>query len=166
MRIHELFMKYDYKKMRDEVRAIVRQACYAPENYFGPTTWNYHIESVVEHSLDLGKKLGADLEVLELAALLHDYASLLGKKELYKEHHKYGAEKAGEILTKLNYSDDKIKKVKNCIFSHRGSVKEKKNSLEEKILASADAMSHITELSDMFYLTYGIHKYDTQEGAK
>ena len=27
-------------------------------------------------------------------------------------------------------------------------------------------MAHITELADMFYLTYGVHKQKTKEGAE
>jgi len=46
---------------------------------------------VVKHSLKLGKQLKADLEVLELAALFHDYANLVDNKKFDKEHHRYGA---------------------------------------------------------------------------
>lgn len=157
--------KYNYKKIRSEVLKIAREACYSPKNKFTETVWDYHIVPVVEHGLRLGKKLKADLEIIELAALLHDHASLVDEK-LYEKHHIHGAEFADKFLTELNYSKDKIKHIKECILSHRGSVSRKKESLEARILASADAMSHITELADMFYLTFGVHKYKTPEGVK
>jgi len=107
----------------------------------------------------------ADLKVLELAALLHDYASILDPS-FVKNHHVHGARLAGEVLKKLKVSPEKVKVIQNCIMSHRGSIKSERKSIEEKILASADAMSHFTELASMFYLAYGVHKLKTKEGAQ
>ena len=152
---------------------MVKEACYSKNNKFGNTVWLYHILPVVEHSLNLGKELKGSsagslqvkLEVLELAALLHDHAGTSNYK-FYKNHHTQGAKIAGEILRGFDFPADKIKRIQECIISHRGSVNLKKKSIEAKILASADAMSHITELFDMCYLTFNIHKYETLEGAR
>jgi len=157
-------MSYNYNKIKSEVRKLVKEASYSQSNKFGSSVWQYHIIPVVNHSLKLGRKFRADLEVLELAALLHDYASLVNCR-LYKNHHLHGAGKAQKILSKLGYPEDKIEQVKDCIVSHRGSVKIKPKTLEAQIIASADAMSHITELVDLFYLTFGIHKFKTKQGA-
>ncbi|MFA4941365.1 MAG: HD domain-containing protein [Patescibacteria group bacterium] len=157
--------KYNYKKIRDEVKRIVKDACYSANNNFSYTAWQYHIVPVAKHSLHLGKILKADLEVLELAAYLHDYSGILNYK-FYKKHHLHSARLADKILNDLDFPSEKIDLIKKCIINHRGSVEMKKKSLEEKILASADAMSHFTELADMFYLAFGIHKYKTREGAK
>lgn len=156
--------EYNYKKIRDEVKKIVKAACYSPSNKYKETAWSHHILPVVKHSLTLGKKLKADLEILELSAYLHDYASIYNF-DYASEHHIYSAKLGGEILNNLKFPEDKIKRVKQCILSHRGSKPRDKKFLEDKILASADAMSHFTELADMMYLTYGVHKYHTVEGA-
>ena len=148
-----------------QARKIVKHACYSPKNKYGKSTWDYHISPAVKYSLILGKKLKADLEVLELSALFHDYACLISSK-LYPKHHIHSAKLAEEILTKLNLPPDKIKRVKECILCHRASIKLGKKSIEAKILASADAMSHITELVDMFFLTFNIHGFNSHEGAK
>lgn len=108
----------------------------------------------------------ADLEVLELAALLHDYANLVDAKKYAEEHHYYGAKFAEDILKNYSYPQKKIERIKDCILSHRGSKKIPHKSLESRILASADAMSHISELADMFFLTYGIHKFGSLEGSR
>lgn len=157
-------MSYNYKKVRDRVRILVKKACFSPKNKFTYTVWQYHILSVVEHSLKLGKKFKANLEVLELSALLHDYSNLVDYKSS-KKHHIQSAKMAEEILIRLDYPTEKIKAVKECILSHRGSTKIKRKTIEAKILASTDAMSHFSCLADMFYLTYGIHKFYTKEGA-
>ncbi len=143
----------------------MKEACYSPTNKFKKTAWDYHILSVVEYSLKLGRKLKADPEVLELAALLHDYSGILDI-DLYKDHHAHSARLAEEILSRLDYPEEKTRSIQKAIFNHRGSLKLKRRSLEEKILASADAMTHITELADMFYLAYKVHGYETREGAE
>lgn len=157
--------KYNYKKIRDSVYRLVKEACAAPSNKFGDDTWPYHILPVVEHALALGGKFKADLEVLELSSLLHDYAAIKNKS-YYEQHHIHGAKFAGDILKDLGYPEKKIEKVKECILCHRGSTPLGKKSKEAKIIASADAMAHITELADMFFLTYGTHGYKTKEGCK
>ncbi len=157
--------KYNYQKIKKEVEKAVKKANDSKKNKFTYTVWRYHIQPVVKYSLMLGKKLKADIEILELSALLHDYASLVDKK-LYKEHHLYSAKLADDILKKLKYPEEKINRIKECIISHRGSLKIKKKTVEAKILASADTMSHVVELVDMFYLTFGVHRKKTEEGAR
>jgi len=155
----------NYRKKIEKIRATAKKACYSPKNKFTETAWEYHILPVVRHSLALGKKLKADLAVLEIAALLHDHAGITDMK-LYPSHHIHGAKIAEKILKKYNWPQEKIEAVKHCIQTHRGSIKLKHKTLEAKILASADAMSHITEPADMFYLTYGVHKYKTKQGSQ
>jgi uncharacterized protein len=156
---------YNYKEIRDKVYNIAKEACYAPTNVWKETAWTHHVLPVVEHSISLGKKMKADLEVLEIAALLHDHAGIVDMKK-YKNHHVEGAKMAKDILFEINFPENKIEKVAQCIYEHRGSVLKEKNNLESKILASADAMSHFTELADMFLLAFGVHKYSTSEGCE
>jgi len=156
---------YDYEKIREEVRKIVKDASYSENNSFGDTVWVYHILPVVKHSLMLGEMKNADLEVLELAALFHDYACLVDA-ELYKEHHIHSGDLAQKILQKYDFPQGKIDAIKACIYGHRGSVQEKRETIEAQILASADAMSHISELADLFYLAFNVHRYKTLEGCK
>jgi HD superfamily phosphodiesterase len=78
--------KYNYKNIRNIVYNIVKNACYSQDNHFTHTAWDFHILPVSKISIKLGKKLKADLEVLELAGLLHDYADIKDR-DLYEEHH-------------------------------------------------------------------------------
>lgn len=156
--------RYNYQKILEKVKKTVKEVNDSPNNKFKSSVWLYHIEPVVKYSLILGRKLKADLEVLELAALLHDYAGMKDSK-MYKDHHTKGALLAEEILDKLNFPKEKIELVKDAIISHRGSLKLKQKTKEAKILASADAMSHFCFIPDMFFLTYGIHRHKTDEGA-
>ena len=156
--------KVDYRKIRNKVINFVKQVCYSKKNKYSDTVWPYHLMPVVKYSLKLGKKLKADLEVLELAAYLHDLSALVNIKTAGK-HHLVSAQIAEKLLKKWQLPEEKITRVKECILSHRGSINIKPKNLEAKILASADAMSHFSQLADMMYLTYGIHKFKTRPGA-
>jgi predicted metal-dependent HD superfamily phosphohydrolase len=157
-------MKYDYQAIIAAVKKMVKAANDSPRNKYGASVWKYHLELVAKYGLALARRLKADKEVVELAAYLHDYASLLDVKNA-EQHHIIGAAMAGRILTKLGLPPDKTEAVKDCILAHRGSVKMRKRTIEAKILASADAMSHFYYIPDMFYLAYGVHKLGSDQGA-
>lgn len=157
-------MEFNYNKSRKKIYNLVKKACESPSNIF-TAALDHHILAVVDHSLKLGKKMKADLKVLEIASLLHDYSSTLHTKYVAK-HHIHSMKFAEKILKELNFPEKMIEHIKQCIFSHRGSIEIKRETMEAKILASADAMSHITNLASMFYLTYGVRKFKTKEGAE
>ena len=157
-------MKYDYHTIITTVKKMVKEANDSPRNKYGSTVWKYHLGVVARYSMALAEKMHADVEVVALAAYLHDYAALLDVKNA-PLHHIEGAKKAGQILRRLGLPAEKIRLVKECIYSHRGSVRMKKKTLEAKIVASADAMAHFCYIPDMFYLAYGVHKLKPEEGA-
>ncbi|GKX31642.1 hypothetical protein SH1V18_41220 [Vallitalea longa] len=146
------------------VTNIVENQCRKDTNIFGYDIWRYHIKVVVEFSMILADKLDADKEIVELASLLHDYASIKDKK-LIDKHHIYGAEEAGKILTRLDYPEDGINKVKECIIQHRGSVKYNYTSKESICVASADAMSHIEHVPSLLKLAYCRKNLSIDDGA-
>lgn len=148
-----------------EVERIVEEACKKESNYFGIGIWTHHIKYVVKYSKLLAKKLNADEEVLELAALLHDYASVFNY-ELYPEHHIHSAKLSGEILSKLDFQIGLIEKVKLCILTHRGSLPMQKQTREAEILASADALAHFDSVNSLLYLAFTKHKMSIDDGTK
>lgn len=147
----------------DKVRKIVKIACLSRRNSYGEHIWDTHILKVVRYAKMLGEQMGADLEILEIAALLHDYASILDK-ENYKDHHIIGAELAGNILSQLNYPPDKIEQVKHCILTHRGSKELQRRTLEAKILANADALAHFDTIPALLWVEFITKENDLKEG--
>lgn len=136
----------------NSIEKLVRDACLSKTNAFGPGIWTHHVIFVVKYSKMLADAIGADHDIVEIAALLHDYAGIKDYS-CHEEHHIYGAKEAEIILNEFNYPTDKIEKIKQCILSHRGSVIVKRNSPEEICVASADAMAHIDQVvSLMFYV--------------
>lgn len=141
--------------MIEKIRQYVKEQCKKETNFFGMSAYNHHFVSVVKYAKQLAQKTGADKEIVEIAAWLHDIGSILGD---YENHHLSGAIYAEKLLTELNYPLDKIDKVKHCIVAHRGSKDIPRETVEAKCVADADAMSHFDNLSALFNLALVLRK--------
>lgn len=151
--------------MIKEIEKLVEDVCKKENNYYGYRTWTHHISSVLKFARILAEKLDVDKEIVEIAALLHDYASVLNK-EFYQEHHIHGARLAEEILQKYNYPQEKIEIIKHCIISHRASKNIPRETKEAEIIADADSLAHFDNVNSLFHLAFVIHKMDCDEGTK
>ena len=143
---------------------VVEKACQAKSNIFGYGIWTHHILSVVEYGKQLAVLLGADSDIVEIAALLHDYASIKDQA-MYEDHHLHGPHEAELLLQEHSYTCATIQAVKECIASHRGSQGLKQRTKEEICLASADGMAHIAQLPSLLYLAYVQHQMTIDEGS-
>lgn len=152
-------------EITEKIRKEVIERCEKSRNNGDFDIWNEHIRYVVENSIDLAKQYGADLEIVELGALLHDIAkpSKYGPAE---EHHIYGARIAEQLLTDLNYPKDKIEQVKNCVLNHRGSVNRPKNTTEEQCVADADVIAHFDCIPMLFSKAYGKLNLSISDGKE
>ena len=128
------------------------------ENY-SEEDYRYHILQVVKYSLLLAKKLNANLEIVEVAAYLHDIGRAKKKRKFEGErkdffedndHHITGADETKEILKDLGYDEEFINKVEHCVLAHRGRKGPAPETKEAKIIACADAMSHFDTFLDLF----------------
>ena len=99
----------------------------------------FHAIRVYNLCLKLGEKLGADLDVLKAAALLHDVAY----GENVKEHDVLSAKIAEKILKDIGFPKNKISQVVYCIKTHRFLKGCKADTLEAKILQDADRLDAI-----------------------
>ncbi len=125
--------------------------------------FEHHILSVRKHALILAKKYDANKEVIELAAYLHDISRLKSSTE---NHHIKGAAEAEEILKKFNYPQKTINHVKECILSHSSGKKVKPISIEAKIIASADVMSHFDEVLFLFFVAMRYKNKSLEDSRK
>lgn len=119
----------------------------------GYNSWEEHIKYVVKNAKELAIKYDADLEIVELSALLHDIAvvSNVGSRE---EYHINGTIIAEELLSKYNYPKEKIERVKQCVLNHSGLKEYPRNTLEEEIIADADVIAHFDTLPGLFFVAY------------
>ncbi len=147
-----------------EIEKIVEEACKAETNVFGYGIWTHHITQVVKIGKKLAEQFNADPEIVELSALLHDYAGIKDRT-LHKEHHIHGVIEAEKILKNLEYPEEKIEAVKHCIKKHRGSVQNDKRSPEAECLANADAIAHIENVPSLLCLAYVKLEMEIDEGV-
>lgn len=110
----------------------------------GSHGWD-HVERVWNLCRRIGLEEGADLELLEAAAYLHD----VGRAEESASggtvcHAALGAEISREILEKEGLPEDWIRAVVHCVEAHRfrGSGP-RPESLEAKVLFDADKLDSI-----------------------
>jgi len=131
--------------MMNEIREIVKK-----EHQKGD--YKYHVSIVVKDALKLAEMKKADKEIVEMAALMHDLGRTHGLKPGHEnEHHIRSAKMAEKILNDLNCPEDKANKVIGCILSHRGAKDDyPPKTLEERIVANADAMAHFDCFLDLF----------------
>ncbi len=125
-----------------------------------------HLKIVERLAIELGKTKDADMEVVKLAVWLHDiyYANSgppIGEKK-DDTHHEFGAKKAREIMTEYGYDEKTINHVEECILTHRCKGDMPKTP-EARILASADAMSHIENFSILLFVGFVRNKMTIQE---
>ncbi len=120
--------------------------------------YNYrfdHVRQVVNVSKNLARELGADEEVVVLAAWLHDIAKPgMGS---VKEHGDAGAEMAREILLEKSISQDVVERVCDVIRKHVGlTLKEPIQPLEAQVLWDADKIAKLGAVGLIHYLVNGI----------
>lgn len=108
---------------------------------------------------------GADSEIVAIAALLHDIASVTDVS-FTEEHHIIGADIAEQLLLAECYPNDKIKLIKKCILNHRGSRLANKTSPEEICVADSDAMAHFYSIPSLLSMVYKEKGLSIDDGSK
>ena len=108
-----------------------------PEN--DPVHGFDHVLRVMRSAEAIGEELGADLEVLRAAALLHDAAGA-DPRENRTEHQNASAEFAKEVLGEEGWPTDRIQAVVDCIVSHRYRGTQQPQSIEARVLFDADKL--------------------------
>jgi len=125
-----------FEKVREDARA-----CFG--NALGSHDWD-NTERVLELCLRIGRQEKADLEVLRLAAILHD----IGREAEDKSggrlcHGARGAVLAAGILKRHGLERETVSRVVHCIAAHRFRGRRRPESLEARVLFDADKLDSI-----------------------
>ena len=145
----------DYKTLIKDIQNLLDNVC-------KDDRVKYHINPVVEIACKMAKKMNADIQVVEIAAYFHDITKMTGER---KNHHLTGAKYAENFLNNYNIEKSKVEQIKSCIKKHRGSSEFTRDTIEEKIIATADAVAHIEHPLTLFYAWYGRRQCQIDEGA-
>lgn len=133
---------------------------YIDESEDGYDFWKEHIKHVVAEAKILAKTHNADIEIVELGALLHDIA-LVKKVGTKVDHHTNGVIIAKELLTKYNYPEQKMQRVLGCVLNHRSS--KNATNIEELCVADADIIAHFYNIPNAFVIGVKKHNFSTPE---
>lgn len=145
-----------------KIKNFVEEECKKPTSKYGYEPFIFHFIPMTSYAEKLADELSCDKEVVILAAWLHDIGSIIYGRE---DHHITGAMIAEKKLRELNYPLKKIELIKKCILNHRGSQQSERNSVEEQIVAEADAMSNFDNISGIFKAAF-MYENKTQDEAK
>ncbi len=146
---------------------LIRRAEEFSKNFFERegTHGFSHVQRVLNLCIHIGKKEGADLEVLALAALLHDVARPLEDKGKIEDHAIESAKIAKRFLRALGYK--KVEEVAHAIEAHRFSRPPEPQTLEARILSDADKLDAIGAIGIARVFMYsGEHGRDIETSLK
>jgi len=103
-----------------------------------------HTLRVWAMSKKIGITEGADIEVIKIAALLHDIGRTLENAAMGAIcHAKKGAEMARTIIAPLDLNPDKEDNIIHCIRAHRFRDNLAPSTLEAKVIFDADKLDSI-----------------------
>lgn len=141
----------------EQIKTLVRQKSeqYQRDDPGQYDFWNGHLKYVYYEATELAKRYGADLEIVQLGALLHDIA-LLEKVGTKVDHHENGKKLAEQILREYDYPEDRLERVLGCVLHHRSS--KNAENLEELCVADADILAHFDNIPMLFDAAYNLHK--------
>jgi uncharacterized protein len=141
---------------RPAVKAAMRDAAreeLAHQHDADHASFNYrweHVKVVAALALKLAELTGADAEVVEAAAWLHDV-----RKTADADHAQAGAAFARRFLSQTDFPTQKIEAAAAAIAAHRGLWREEPlTRLESQILWDADKLAKIG-LTAVFHWTGG-----------
>jgi uncharacterized protein len=109
----------------------------------GSHGWD-HVERVYKLCVRIGEKEGVDMEILKIAAYLHDIGRKAEDESKGKIcHAERGSALAREILRRHHFENEKIDKIAHCIETHRFRGSKVPISKEAKVLFDADKLDSI-----------------------
>ena len=120
----------ELSSIRDIARQLLGNATFAGLD---------HAERVLQTVEDIGQREGADLDVLRVAALLHDIGVPINKAR----HYEIGALLARGILSQLGFTEDEIEPIAHAIEAHSRYGGPDPQTLEARILQDADVVEYV-----------------------
>lgn len=104
-----------------------------------------HTLRVLATAREIGKAEGANIEIVELAALLHDIAKLDPRSQ--QVHHAIlGSQMAAEYLEQLGMTQQKVQRVAEAVRYHSYDTHRDGLALETLVLKDADRLDEVGAL--------------------
>ena len=114
-----------------------------------------HVERVMANCRRIGASVGANLELLLPAAILHDVVNLPKNHPERLQASRMAAEKSHAILFSAGYTEDEITKIREIITEHSYSLGKKPSTIESAVLQDADKLDALGAIGIMRTVTCG-----------
>lgn len=116
-----------------------------------------HVRRVFHMAVRLARAEGADVEIVQAAALLHDVADSEAGTAARENHQIASAEFAACMLVKEGWSPDRIAAVQHCIRAHRFRSKgERPETIEARVLFDADKLDVLGAVGVARVIAYAV----------
>jgi uncharacterized protein len=119
-----------------------------------------HLNRVRKYAVRIAEKEGADVFVVEIAALLHDISKIKAGYPI-ENHAAKSAVMAREILKKQDLDNEVIDKVCNTINSHSRRELPNPKTIEQKCLYDADGLELVGAVGVMRSALYASYYHKT-----
>ncbi|MHA1770224.1 MAG: HD domain-containing protein [Candidatus Thorarchaeota archaeon] len=151
-RIREMVLASTHEEALKEWIAVVDIKAVPPYNYRGD-----HVKQVVATARFLATQTGADINIVTIAAWLHDIAKPGLGNRVSEDHGIAGAKIAANLLTSEGFPEDVIERVGNAISKHVGLTLAKPlDSIEAQVLWEADKLVKLGSIGFIHYIMNGI----------
>ena len=125
---------------------------------FDPAHDIKHIERVVNTAKKIAEKENGDLNIIVPAAWLHDCINVPKDSPDRDKGSLFSANKAIEVLKKLNYPEKFFKEIHHAIHAHSYSANIETKTLSAKILQDADRLDAIGAIGVARCIAYSTSK--------
>jgi len=134
-----------------KVSQLTKNVYEVSSNEFAKWMLKNHVPVVAAKTEELANRFNADLDIAVAGAWLHDFGDAFVHRHSDK-HDQVSKQEAIKILNQADYSEDQIQQVlKEVIEPHSCKNGYLPTTLEGKVMATADALAHLT--TD-FYLQF------------
>jgi putative nucleotidyltransferase with HDIG domain len=110
--------------------------------------WSHTLE-VVKHASWLQSKFGGNIDIIEVAAYLHDIGKSKGRLELKdrdkENHYAVSAQMARFFLKEIKLTNEEIDEICSAILESHSGINSWPKNIEEQIIACADKMAILTD---------------------
>ena len=131
-------------KKHQKVAELVAQAYESSQESFAQWMWANHVPVVAKKTEELAQKFGADEDLAVAGAWLHDFGDAFVHRHS-DQHEEISENKAIEVLKQSGYSEQEINKIlEEIIAPHSCRDGFLPEIIEGKVLATADALAHLT----------------------
>ncbi len=129
-------------KLKQSVESLYKQKL-ATRDPWADWLYDNHVLVVAKYAKELAKKYKANVELSEVAALLHDIADYKASREDPK-HEEESLKAARQLMRDNGYTKEEIELVvDDAARYHSCHGNERPKSIEGLILATADSLAHL-----------------------